>query len=86
MSNNLEYGTNTLQKQLEQLRKDWNTYIAGVKAKEKANYFIHFLDKNDILTLINFLHVSHFLSTQPKKWDTYIDTHSSDWLNSLSYF
>lgn len=50
MSNNLEYSTNTLQKQLEQLRKDWNTYIAGVKAKEKANYFIHFLDKNDILT------------------------------------
>lgn len=50
MSNNLDYSTNTLQKQLEQLRKDWNTYIAGVKAKEKANYFIHFLDKNDILT------------------------------------
>lgn len=50
MSNRTDYSTNTLQKQLDELRNDWNSYIAGVKAKEKANYFIHFLDKNNILT------------------------------------
>jgi DNA-directed RNA polymerase specialized sigma subunit len=48
--NNSQYSTTTLQKQLDELRSLWNIHTAGMKAKEKANALIYFLDKHNILT------------------------------------
>ncbi len=50
MNNSIDYNNNTLHKQLDELRNLWNIHIAGIKAKDKANALIYFLDKHNILT------------------------------------